>query len=75
MNKNKLKAKIVASGDTQLDLAKALNLSLSNLSLRINGKVDFRQSEIEAFKKRYKLTPTELDEIFFEDVVSGKDTA
>ena len=70
MNKNRLKAKMIENGDTQNDLAKALNLSVSNLSLRINGKMDFRQSEIDAIKKRYKLSSSELDSIFFEDVVS-----
>lgn len=70
MNKNKLKAKMMEHGDTQSDLADALNISLSNLSLRINGKMDFRQSEIDAIKKRYKLSAAELDSIFFEDVVS-----
>ncbi len=70
MNKNRLKAKMIENGDTQNDLAKALNLSVSNLSLRINGKMDFRQSEIDTIKKRYKLSSSELDSIFFEDVVS-----
>ncbi len=70
MNKNKLKAKIVWSGDTQADLADALNMSLSNLSLRINGRIEFRQSEIQGIKERYKLSSEELDEIFFEDAVS-----
>lgn len=67
MNKNKLKAKIVEHGDTQRDLADALNIALSNLSLRINGKVDFRQDEILAIKKRYKLSAEEVENIFLTD--------
>lgn len=70
MNKNKLRAKMIEHGDTQTTLAEFLGLSLSNLSLRINGKVDFRQSEIDAIKQRYKLTAGELDSIFFADAVS-----
>ena len=67
MNKNKLKAKIVEHGDTKRDLADALNIALSGLSLRINGKVDFRQDEILAIKKRYGLSSGEVDSIFFTD--------
>lgn len=70
MNKRLLKAKIIANGDTQADLAKSLNLSLSNLSLRINGHTDFRQSEINAIINRYHLSDCEVREIFFADVVS-----
>ena len=70
MNKNKLRAKMVEYGDTQADLAKALFISVSNLSLRINGRVDFRQSEIDLIKKRYNLSAEDLDLIFFADAVS-----
>lgn len=70
MNKNKLRAKMVEHGDTQADLAKALFISVSNLSLRINGRVDFRQSEIDLIKKRYNLSAEDLDHIFFADAVS-----
>lgn len=70
MNKNKLRAKMVEHGDTQADLAKALFISVSNLSLRINGRVDFRQSEIDLIKKRYNLSAEDLDLIFFADAVS-----
>ena len=70
MNKRKLQAKIIEHGDTQGDLAGALGMSLSNFSLRINGKIEFRRSEIEMIKHRYNLNPVELNDIFFEDVVS-----
>lgn len=66
MNKAKLKGAIVAHGDTQTDLAKALGLSLASLSLRINGHGrGFLQSEMDAIKRRYDLTADQMDEIFF----------
>lgn len=66
MNKQRLRGKIVENGDTQSDLAKALGMSLCNLSLRINRKVEFRCNEIEAIKQRYKLSAEEVDNIFFD---------
>lgn len=71
MNKARLKGVIVAHGDTQTDLAKALGLSLSALSLRINGHGSgFRQTEMDAIKKRYNLTAEDMDGIFFDRELS-----
>ena len=66
MNKAKLKGVIVAHGDTQTELARFLGISLSALSLRINGHgAGFRQTEMDAIKNRYGLTADEMDNIFF----------
>lgn len=66
MNKQKLKGAIVSHGDTQSKLAEALGMSISALSLRINGHgKGFLQSEMDAIKRRYNLTAEEMDEIFF----------
>lgn len=72
MNKKKLFSKMVLFGDTQIDLAKALEISKSRLSAKINqyNGADFRQKEIKAIKDRYQLTSSEVDEIFFDFKVS-----
>ena len=70
MNSNLLKSVIVKHGDTQEKLAEAMGLSVSALNLRINGHIEFRRNEINYIKQRYDLTPAEVDEIFFEELVS-----
>lgn len=71
MNKSLMKAAIARNNDTQSDLAKALHLSQSAISNRINGKIDFRLSEINCIRQRYKLTDGETAGIFFDQVVSA----
>ena len=46
-------------------LAEALGLQISGINARINGKTDFRASEISKIRKRYNLTPEEVCKIFF----------
>ena len=70
MNKALMKAVIAKNNDTQEALAQALNLPQSAISNRINGKIDFRVSEITRIRKRYKLTPKETVDIFFDSAVS-----
>ena len=69
-----MKAMIVRNNDTQEALAHALNLPQSAISNRINGKVDFRISEIQCIRKRYRLTAEALESIFFDGPVSSADT-
>ncbi|MBR3244653.1 MAG: helix-turn-helix transcriptional regulator [Parasporobacterium sp.] len=71
MNSFKIKALIVKHGDTIARLADAMGLPASALSQRVNGKIDFRRSEILFIKRRYGLSAKETDDIFFEDVVSA----
>ena len=70
MNSNLLKGVIVRNGDTQENLAEVLNLQTSGVNARINGKIDFRASEIVKIMKRYHLTNDEAAEIFFDAVAS-----
>ena len=70
MNKPLMKSIIAKNDDTQSALAEALHLPHSAISNRINGKIDFRLSEINCIRKRYKLTDKETVAIFFENAVS-----
>ena len=71
MNKALLHSFMVRYGDTQLTLAMAMGISLSRMNAKINNKsAEFTQSEILFIKSRYKLTATEIDEIFFADEVA-----
>lgn len=52
-------------GDTQGELARMLGVTESTLSWKINGKSEFRQSEIKAIADRYGLTGEEIKSMFF----------
>lgn len=61
-----LKAKMALKGDFLLgDLANAMDITRTGLSLKIKQKNDFKQSEIDFIAKRYELTPDEIKQIFF----------
>ena len=51
-------------GDTQATLAHVLGITESTLSWKLNGKAEFRQSEIKAITDRYTLTPEEVKALF-----------
>ena len=70
MNTNELKAAMKRHDDTQEKLAEALGLQVSGVSERVNGKVEFRRSEINTIRERYNLSPEETVRIFFTDSVS-----
>ena len=74
LNKNELKASIARHGDRQEDLAAALGLTASGLSVKVTGAVEFKRNEIELIILRYKLSPEELQRIFFADDVTQNDT-
>jgi transcriptional regulator with XRE-family HTH domain len=65
MNTNELKAVMKLNDDTQEELAKALGLQVSSVSERVNGKIEFRRSEINAIRERYNLSPEDTIRIFF----------
>ncbi|MBR6875497.1 MAG: hypothetical protein IKN00_04320 [Bacteroidales bacterium] len=65
MNKDLLRSVIVAHGDNMGKLAEAMGMQQSALSNRINGLVEFRQSEINFIRHRYNLTPEQMQDIFF----------
>lgn len=70
MNFKKLTNVIREKGDTQQSLAEAIGLSRVRLNAKINGRASFTQPEICAIKKRYDLSCSEIDEIFFTCAVS-----
>lgn len=70
MDKAKLKAKMILNNDTGITLAKALGISDTTLSAKINNKAEFTRSEIEKIKLRYKLDAEEIDNIFFNKKVT-----
>lgn len=71
MNEALLRSQMVKNGDTQDSLAAAMGISLSRLNAKINSnKAEFRQNEILFIKRRYNLSPDEVDAIFFNPKVS-----
>lgn len=65
MNKNHFKSIMVLNGDTQKTVADALNVSEQTVGDKVNGISDFKQSEIKVLIDRWNLTPSQVDEIFF----------
>lgn len=59
-----IKQVISESGDTQREVSKVLGITESTLSLKVNGRADWRASEITALAERYGLTPEEVTEVF-----------
>ena len=66
MNKAKLKSIMTLHGDTNKELAKALGITEQSISSKINENgSEFKQGEITKIKNRYKLSPVDVDVIFF----------
>lgn len=65
MNKKAFRAVMTSHGDNQRAVATALGITEQTLGRKLNGYTDFTQSEIRALTKIYKLSPTEVDYIFF----------
>lgn len=74
MNKSALKIKMLINNDTGIKLAKALGISETTLSAKLNGKAEFTRKEIQIIKIRYNLNAEEVDEIFFNYTVTLKVT-
>ena len=74
MNTLLFKSYMVKNNDTQAILAEAMGLPQSALSARINGKIAFRQNEINFIRLRWHLSDQETVDIFFAYEVSEKDT-
>lgn len=60
-----LKSKMALYGDDQKTLAKEMGVTENTLRWKLQGKFDFKTSEIEFIGRRYELTISELCEIFF----------
>ena len=65
MNKNLLIYHIKQKGEKIEDLAAVLGIHPMTLREKINGKSEFRQSEIDVIARRYNLTPDEAFKVFF----------
>lgn len=76
MNKNRFKAILALNGETQTELAKVLSLTAQTLSKKVNEScgAEFTQNEIRLIKTRYNLDASQVDQIFFGNEVSYKDT-
>lgn len=63
---NLLKAKMVANGDEHFTnvLSDVLHISRTTASRKLNGSLDFTQSEINQLKVRYNLSADDIDTIF-----------
>ncbi|MBC1522441.1 XRE family transcriptional regulator [Listeria aquatica] len=72
MDKGKLKSIIVLNNDTQNSLSLFLGISPQTFSSKINEKngSEFTQTEIKKIKERYKLSAEDINDIFFNLVVS-----
>lgn len=65
MNKCEMEVEMKRNNDTQKKLGEALEISVSGVNARINGKTDWKGSEIAIVIDRYHLTPERTAEIFF----------
>lgn len=63
-NTRLLKAQMVLYGDTIQTLADHLGINRQNASIKINGRREFKQSEIAKIVTRYNLKPDDMREIF-----------
>ena len=72
MNKKLLQAKMKIYGDTYETIAKALGISRTRFSAKINETygAEFTQGQIGIMIERYNLTTDETHEIFFAKQVS-----
>ena len=65
--KEKLRKVLEGFGHTQNDLAELLGITYQSVSIKINGKKDFTQSEMREIADMYKLTAEQVYSIFFCD--------
>ncbi|MBU5227804.1 helix-turn-helix domain-containing protein [Clostridium senegalense] len=74
MNTNEFKAARIRKGYTQEKLSKLLGVTKSSLSRKENGLTPFNCIEVSILKEILKLTPEEIDNIFFNEKVVFKTT-
>ena len=68
-----LKSKMVLHNDTMIALADYLGLNRQNTSVKVNGKREFKQSEIAMIISRYKLSDREVRAIFWDGFDFGSE--
>lgn len=69
MDKNKLKAALVAEGYNQSELAEKLSISATTLNYKINGKREFTATEISKIAKLFSLSDKDISTIFLNSKV------
>lgn len=71
LNNKLLRSVMILYGDTNRDLAKYLGISQQSVSSKINENgTEFRQGEIAKIKDRYSLFAEQVNNIFFDTIVS-----
>lgn len=67
MNADRLKGEIRANGMTQETIAAKIGISLSRFNAKLNstGGAEFSLGEVQAIKRSLRLTPNQVDDIFF----------
>ena len=63
--KSRLKEYMSYYDDNFQSLAEFMGISYQSLSKKLNNHVDFKRTEILMIKRRYNLTPEQIDYIFF----------
>lgn len=61
----KLLGRIVEIFGTQYEFAKAMNISERSMSMKLNSKLNFKQSEIAKACELLNIKPSEISEYFF----------
>ncbi|MBS6280273.1 MAG: DUF739 family protein [Lachnospiraceae bacterium] len=64
-NYNKLKGRIIEVFGSQAEFAKAMKWSERTLSLKLNGKIAWKQTDIVSAVKLLNLTDSDIKEYFF----------
>lgn len=64
-NQKLLKAKIIAQGLTRAEMAKKIGISLTTLNYKLNGRQEFKLSEVKKICTILNLNKTEREKIFF----------
>ena len=62
---SKLLGKIIELYGSQANFAREMGLSSRSLSLKLNGKIGFKQVEIERACQLLKIKRTDIDKYFF----------
>ena len=64
-NYNKLRGRIVEIYGSQIEFAKAMQWSERTLSLKMNGKIPWKQTDIVTAVRLLGLSETDIQEYFF----------
>lgn len=70
-NYKKLLGRIVEVYGTQYEFARALNISEHTLSMKLNNKVNFKQTEITKACELLNISSAEMSDYFFTEKVQS----